>query len=213
MKTAFKISISLLLFSLLPVTTQASTDKIWRFKVFLDDSEIGYHTVRVTPRDDMTLVNIEANFNVNFLFITAYSYQHTNREIWKDGCLHEIHSETNDNGEQMFVLGKKRSDLINLTTTDKKIQLDGCIKSFAYWLPDFLDSQRLLNAQTGEIVEVDITPVGEELISVKGEKVLSDRYRIVAEDFTIELWYSKNNEWLALNSTTSDGASLRYQAQ
>ena len=44
----------------------------WRFRVYLDDREIGYHSFRVEQVGDYERVEIEASFDIRILFFNAY---------------------------------------------------------------------------------------------------------------------------------------------
>ena len=83
--------------------------------------------------------------------------------------------------------------------------------TFAYWDPEFLAEERLLNTQTGEYVEVEAELVGEDLITVRGEAVPANRYRLTADGLDIELWYSQSEDWLRLESAVGGGRRLRYE--
>lgn len=69
----------------------------------------------------------------------------------------------------------------------------------------------MLNSQTGEIVDVDISFVADEKILVRNKVVNAKRYKLKSDKLNIDLWYSEENQWLALNSITKDGTNLRYQ--
>jgi hypothetical protein len=185
----------------------------WKFKVFLDDQEIGEHVFEVAEHKNETHVRINADFNVYFLFINAYEYRHENYEVWNNECLQSVKSRTNDNGEELYVQAEYSGERFVIQTSSGQYNTEGCIQSFAYWDPDFLKSQQLLNAQTGEIMPVNIEKIGEEVILVRSRLTSTTHYRLTTDEFVIDLWYSKNNEWLALNSTTRNGSTLRYQIQ
>jgi hypothetical protein len=85
--------------------------------------------------------------------------------------------------------------------------------TFAYWNPEFRSQPRLLNAQNGDYLDVRIKPAGRERISVKGEPVEALRYVLQARDIDITLWYSLDDQWLALDSTTAGGRRLRYRIE
>jgi hypothetical protein len=82
--------------------------------------------------------------------------------------------------------------------------------SFAYWNPEILRQTRLLNSQTGQYEAVTIAAMGEEKITVRGAAVQAKRYRITGPKNPIDLWYSADNSWLALQSTLDGGRRLRY---
>jgi len=50
-------------------------------------------------------------------------------------------------------------------------------------------------------------------LTVRGEPVAAYRYRLSGEDLKIDLWYSPDNHWLALESTLEGGRKLRYRMQ
>lgn len=194
-------------------SSMAMQAKRYDFKVFLGDKEIGHHKFMVTPHDDQTYVSSEASFDVRFLFINAYSYLHQNNEVWKGDCLQAIDATTDDNGEQLFVRGKYQEQGLQLHTHEGSQKLSGCVRTFAYWDPELLNSQQLLNVQTGKLEEVNIQSLGKAVLVKDGNNVMAKQYRITNPKFSIDLWYSKDQEWLALESTTDTGARLRYLAQ
>jgi hypothetical protein len=192
---------------------QAAPSQTWNFKVYLDDQEIGEHRFVVSTQNNTRHVEVDAKFDVRVLFFTAYSYRHSNYEVWRQQCLQSIKSKTDDNGEQQYVEGEEHGKAFRVVTKLSNEQIDGCIKTFAYWDPDFLNSRQLLNAQTGKLMPVTIKEVGKKIIQVRGDSVESEQYRVITDEFSIDLWYSPQREWLALQSTTRDGSVLRYQLQ
>ena len=183
----------------------------WNFKVFYGDQEIGEHHFSLQKNGDKQKVIIKADFNIDILFINVYSYKHKNTEIWKGSCLSSIESLTDDNGEEFFAKGKSENGIFKIYSTQGENEVDGCVNTFAYWDKSFLDNEALLNSQTGEIVDVEISYVADEKIIVRDEMVNAKRYVLKSDEFNIDLWYSDKDEWLALNSTTKDGTTLRYQ--
>ena len=76
-------TLSLLVISLLTLPSLSNAaDREWRFRVFLDNKEIGYHEFRLKERDGQQLLETEANFEYKLLFIKLYEYTHENSEIW-----------------------------------------------------------------------------------------------------------------------------------
>ena len=147
-----------LLFAFLGTGTGlASTSKQWEFKVYLDDSEIGFHRFTVREQTGRQHVISEAHFDVDFLFFNAYRYRHYNYEVWDDNCLISIQARTDDNGEEAYVIGEIAEDTLQVKSSGTEITLPGCIRSFAYWNPAaLLEATRLLNSQTGDYQPVSI---------------------------------------------------------
>ena len=80
----------------------AKGDEIYTFDVFFDDRLIGEHQfVRSTSETGEEIVTSRASLALKILFFNAFKYEHSRREIWRDGCLVELEATTNTKkGEQ-----------------------------------------------------------------------------------------------------------------
>jgi len=203
----------MVLLAMVPGLAIASTGEEWRFRVLLDDREVGTHTFRVETHDGERRVQSNAQFNVKFLFIDAYTYAHTAQERWNGNCLKVIESHTDDNGDRFSVQGMRRGSRFELAATGFRSELPGCVMSFAYWNPAMLRQGELLNAQTGELLKVRVEPLGEETLNVRGAPVAARRYALHAPKFRIDVWYAADRQWVQLESTTESGRKLRYLIQ
>jgi hypothetical protein len=166
----------------------------WSFRVSLDGREIGRHTFTRAEGADGARVVSEARFDVRFLFVSAYRYEHRAEERWRDGCLVSLEARTDDNGARK----------------DVRVQPEGCTWSFAYWDPGILRAPRLLNAQTGEVVPVRWAALGTESLAVRGNPTETSRHRLTAPGLRIDLWYA-GSDWVALESIVEGGRRLRYE--
>ncbi|MEO0367760.1 MAG: DUF6134 family protein, partial [Pseudomonadota bacterium] len=84
-------------------------------------------------------------------------------------------------------------------------------RTFAYWNPSLLDSNFLLNTQTGEYEKADLKETGETPLKFKGQQYGDRKYRLGIENKpAIDLWYSDDNDWLALQTNVSKGRTLTY---
>ncbi len=186
------------------------TSESWNFRVMLDDTPIGYHKVDVNRMDNTKTVHTRANFDVRILFIPVYSYEHETRERWEGDCLVDISSRTDDNGDNYFISSMQQEQQLAVETRSGTRSLDGCVRTFAYWDVNLLKSERLLNTQTGEYEPVSVTDLGTGMLSIDGEQIEARHYRLYADGLSIDLWYTKDMHWLALESVTESGAVLRY---
>ena len=190
--------------------SHAAEPREWRFKVFLEDKPIGEQVFRLSEEAGRALLLTEASFDVKILFFTAYTYRHRNEEIWRDGCLERIESTTDDNGEPFRLLGQAASDGFVVETANRRATLPSCVRSFAYWNVDYLNVPKLLNSQTGEYENVSMRSLGEESLDVRGSPLRARRYVLEGPKLRIDLWYSLDNDWLALESASKGGRKLRY---
>ncbi len=211
-KTEMKVAYLIILLVLvgLSFNAVAFSEKHYNFKVFLDDKEIGKHAVHVIENQNSKKVTVDANFKVKFLFFTAYQYQHRAEEEWEGSCLKNIEVNTDDNGDNLFIRKTSdRSDFIVETHAGTQ-KLGDCVRSFAYWDLDLLRAQKLLNTQTGDYESVEILDLGRDQFEVDGQQVDALKYRLVVGDKAVDLWYTSNMNWLALQSTLDSGYRLSY---
>ena len=181
------------------------------FDVYLDDKPVGEHRVFVDNMAGEKRVQVEAQFDIKFLGITAYKYRHTADEVWRDKCIVQLVTRTDDNGKKHSVDAQPVAKGLEIKTTEERATIDGCVRTFAYWDPGLLSSQRLLNTQTGEYELTSLRQVGNEPLSFRGKEYGARRYRLsVSNKADIELWYSPDNSWEALETTVSGGKVLRY---
>jgi hypothetical protein len=167
----------------------------WRFDVSLDGRPIGEHRYLLREAPDSRELVSEARFNVRFLFLDAYRYEHRAQERWRGDCVEQLDSRTDTNGKKTVV---------EMTTPP-----GDCVQTFAYWNPSILEARRLLNPQTGEYVYVEVTPMGREIIA--GQQ--TERFRLLGDGrspLEIDLWYTPARDWVALESRTPEGRRLRY---
>ena len=196
--------------ALFPVAANASVEQEWRFRVYLDDKPIGYHHFTISQAGELVQMTTQARFDVEFLKISLFKYRHDNIERWSSQCLNSIASTTDENGTLFRVDGSVTKTGFLLSSNAGNTTLPACISTFAYWDKSFLQHERLLNSQTGEYLEIDVAELGEQSLMVGDASVAVNRYRLTADKVDIEVWYSGNDQWLGLQSTTDKGRLIRY---
>jgi hypothetical protein len=195
--------------SLPPQTGPAEGE--WRFRVFLDDKEIGHHDFYLEQQGPNRVLHTAADFEYKLMFVKLYEYQHENREVWRGDCLEQIASSTDANGEPFRVRGEQEGNGFAVEAQKGETWLPACVMSFAYWNHDFLKQTHLLNSQDGEYLEVAVSPPVLEELQVRGKPTPAWRYQLAAGPLRLELWYSEDYQWLGLASTTESGRILRYE--
>lgn len=197
---------------LLALPVMAEPVKQWPFKVYLDNTEIGHHHFELLQRDTEQEIRSRARFDVKILLLTVYSYRHENIERWQGNCLAALTSSTDDNGEQTNVRAHAQGTSLRVQVNGKPaVYREDCAMSFAYWNPTFLRATQLLHPQTGELVDVQIARTGEEALRVGNQTIPAQRYTLRGPELRIDLFYSLQGEWLALDAPTKNGRTLRYR--
>jgi hypothetical protein len=195
----------------LPAMEEIDDVAQWNFDVYLNDRKVGKHLFTVSESAGVRQVQSEAKFTYRILMIPAYRYEHSAAERWSDECLVEINSRTDANGEQLEVSGEQTGTGFRVASDDDTMNLPECVMTFAYWNPKFLAQPRLLNPQTGEFVDVTVKKVGNETLKVRGQAIDATRFKLTAYEIDMTLWYSQDDEWLALESIAEGGHIIRYE--
>jgi len=183
----------------------------WKFRVYLDDKEIGYHDFTLQELGNQRTLQSEASFEYRLMFVKLYGYEHENTETWTGDCLTGIESKTDANGKPFKVSGSLQGDRFVLSGTSGETELPSCSMTFAYWNPVFLTQERLINGQNGAVLDIQVSEPELVQLEVRGQMQPAWRYRLGAGEMKIELWYSENHEWLALETDARGGRRLRYE--
>lgn len=200
-----------LLFYAMGASANTAGIDYWQFEILLDGKKIGYHDFTVNHAGGRQTVTMEAKFDVKLLFVKVFDYKHQNEEVWRDNCLASIDARTVSNGRDYLVRGQQAGGEFQLEAPSAEVELPPCVKSFAYWNPDFLKAERLLNSQTGDYEEVSITEECRESVLIDGKEIQAIKYSLTGAAAPLTLWYSaEDHRWLALESELRGGRILRY---
>lgn len=203
------ITFTICLIACLPIFANAQT---WAFDVYLDKQKIGTHAFEYSNNQ----LKSQAAFKVKLLGITVYDYQHQAIESWQNGCLTGLEANTKENSEKTIVKGAQNKQAFELIVNNKPLSLPSCVMTFAYWNPEILKQNRLLNPQNAEYLDVTVEAQGSKNIAVKDQNLLSTQYVLKGkyqgkDKLNITLWYSPDNDWLGLESTTPEGRKITYK--
>lgn len=219
------LSICLALMVLMAATTaapQPQPDATRLMQVLLDEREVGKHRFSFDQERGGMRVTSKADFRVRVAFITLFSYEHQAREVWRDGCLTELESETDENGTDHAVSGKLNNASMQLhTLAGNRTVEHECPWSFAYWTPELRSRELLVNPQDGKAFQVSFQERGSETLRIgrynrkvtawelSGELLNGDDED--AEPLRFVLYYDTRDRWVGLDSPLDNGRTLRYR--
>ncbi|MCW5751403.1 MAG: hypothetical protein KIT81_09670 [Alphaproteobacteria bacterium] len=194
-----------------PLAAQVPEDGTIAFTVTRNGREIGEHVLSFRRVGDLTEVEIAIDLRVNIAFIPVFRYIHRNREIWQGGRLASIETRTDDDGTPHTVSARLRGEFLEIRSSAGNLRLPADTMPTSYWDRRVLKQSQLLNTQTGELVQVQVSEVGPETVRVGGREVPSVRYRIDG-DLKTDIWYAvHDNTWTGLRFATKDGSVIQYE--
>ena len=182
------------------------------FHVQLNDKDIGFHEFNV---QNDTISN-KAQFDVKLWFIPAYKYRHTATEVYKDNCLIQLESETQDGADFFELSSLADSAFFKIKVNDKDYNHPACSQTFRYWDIQFIEQNLAINPQDGEIFQLTFLKDEDEEVKTKTNTFLANKYTLRAindqdEKFHIELWYEQNSKkWIKLKSYLKDDNVITY---
>ena len=182
------------------------------FQVQLNDKDIGFHEFNV---QNNTISN-KAQFDVKLWFIPAYKYRHTATEVYKDNCLIQLESETQDGADFFELSSLADSTFFKIKVNDKDYNHPACSQTFRYWDIKFTEQSLAINPQDGEIFKLSFSKDVDEEVKTKTNTFLANKYTLRAindqdEKFHIELWYEQNSKkWIKLKSYLKDDNVITY---
>ena len=180
-----------------------------RFDVMRNGTEIGYHVLSFRQEGERLTVDIDIELRVKFAFITAYRYEHRNREEWEGGRLLGFKSRTNDNGTRTAVETRLEEGELVIVGSDGRLTGPASLLPTTYWHRNFMDRERWIDTQNGRIVESAVTPEGSERIESAGRMIEANRFKLRG-DLDVDLWYH-DDRWVKLGFTASDGSRIDYR--
>jgi len=180
-----------------------------RFDVFRNGSEIGYHVLSFNQDGERLTVDIDIELRVRVAFITAYRYEHRNREQWEANELLGFKSRTNDNGTRHRVEAQREGDELIVRGSNGRLEVPASMLPTTYWHRNFMERNRWIDTQNGRIVESSVEARGEETIESAGGRVEAERFA-VRGDLDVDLWY-RDDRWVKLGFDASDGSRIDYR--
>ena len=178
------------------------------FAVDREGSPLGTHSTTITRNGDEIEVTVKIDFRVDLAFLTLYRYEHESREVWRNGQLFSLNSKTNDNGEDFAVSALRRGDILVVEGQDGRLEIPGDTLPTSYWNPAFITQERVLDSQRGTLIDINVEPLGRELITSSGETIEACRYRL-SGDLRFDIWYDGDGRWVAL-TFNAKGAEVLY---
>jgi hypothetical protein len=188
----------------------------WEFSVYLDDRPIGSHRFSVLEDGPYERVQSEASYEVRVLFVTLFRYQHRATEVWNQGCLRSLESQTRINGRSAQVQSTPLEQSLRIEARDdegsREFVVDECVSTFAYWNRSRLRRTTLINSQTGEPTPASIDLIATEEFVLDEVAVMAHHYRLTAGDDVVDLWYEADSgAWIGLAATVENGRRLAYR--
>ena len=179
------------------------------FAVLRDGAPMGNHSLAFRQDGNELHVEIDILLEVKLAFITLFRYRHSNHEVWVDGRLAAIETETDDDGDKYWLRGRASDEGFQVEGSNGSFMAPAQIIPTSYWNPATLEQKQLLDTQSGRLVTVAIEPLGEETVAMAGLPVPARRFAMTG-DLTLDLWYTARGDWAKI-AFNARGTEIDYR--
>lgn len=170
---------------------------VYDFAILMNGSEVGRHTISFERRGEELHARIAIDIEVSFGPITFYRYSHRNHEVWKDGKLVRLETQTDDDGTEYRVVAKAGPDGLEVEGAESTFTAPAGILPTSYWQPATPEKTQLLDTQRGRLIDVETSRLGAEDISLPGGALEASHYKMDG-DLKLQIWYGAKGELLKI---------------
>lgn len=174
---------------------------------------IGRHTVQFSHRGADLVVNITVEANLFALGVRVYHYEHTGREVWRDGRMVGMETHTKDDGDTKQVQVTLDPVRNAWSGTAGPAAITGPLMASSFWNSQTTQQTRFIDDETGAVNPVKVTAAGQETLTVGGKPVPASKYDLVGT-MSGSVWYDGNGCWVrALFKSPLDGSMVDVRAR
>ena len=183
---------------------------VFTFTVSRNGEPIGEH--RVAFRYEGARIEIDAatELKVTFAKIPVFRFSHQRREVWQDGQPLLIAAKTDSDGQKLDITLRPNGHGFIRTVNDRVDHLAPSTKILAVWNRDTVTAEpgRFVSMVEDETLEVAFSYVGKETMTIAGQELEADHYRMVGDEER-DIWYDPNGQ-VARVTFPRDGAEIEY---
>lgn len=182
-----------------------------RFSVLYKGNPIGSHVVLYSPATGDTRVSTEIHLLVKVAFFTAFRFSHRSEEVWREGRLWSLASETVEHGETLQVQGAATpAGFRVMSKSGPCLASAASLTSNSLWTPAVLEQETVIDAQHGGIIGVTARKFADEALTLRGRLVPVTRYTFITPYLAGSIWYDAQDLWVR-GQFERDGATIEYQ--
>lgn len=182
-----------------------------RFSIFYDGYRIGAHTISNTPENGETRVSTEIDLLVKALVFTLYEFRHRSQEIWRDGRLLSLQSETKEHGKSVSVAGAAVAQGFRVVGESGPFLASAdALTSNSLWTPAVLEQRTVIDAQHGGVIGVRVRKLADETLTIAGGQIRATRHRFISPYLAGSIWYDERGHWVK-GEFERDGARVEYR--
>lgn len=179
------------------------------FDIVRKGQVIGSHTVSLRGDGAAVETRSEVRIEIDVLIFTAFRYEYDSEAVWRDGQLHHLTVDLDDDGQKSLLTAKRDSSGMEISRNGLKARVDAPLYPTEHWNAGVLGERRVLNTLTGKVNDVQIQEVAREYVATEHGDVPATHYRYVG-DLDAEVWYDDHGRWVKMRFKGRDGSTIEY---
>ena len=181
------------------------------YAIMRNGTQIGQHEVDVTTNGKTTTVDFRTKIDVKVMFINAYSFAYTAREVWSDNAFASFRSQTDDNGTKHTVTATAVADKTAIVADGRRTDAVKGILPTSFWTTNFAGKSDFFNTETGQQLKVEIRDLGMEQLPTKAGTRPARHLRL-SGGLERELWFDASGAPVRFQLKGSDGSTITSEA-
>jgi hypothetical protein len=184
------------------------------FKIVREGDVVGVHHITFRRDAENLVVQSDLKIEVKMLAFTAYRYEQTRSEVWRDRKLVALASVANDDGTHYDIKGQDGPNGLQVASHGRSWTLPPDSVPASYWNVSMVTAKNrpLIDAQSGKILDATVKQIGQEKITAGGKEIVATHYRLGAKQ-PRDLWYDAQGRWVKMRAKGSDGSVAEWVLQ
>jgi Family of unknown function (DUF6134) len=180
-----------------------------RFDVHRAGARIGSHRVTFSATPQGIRAVAEVGLTLELLSIAVFRFRYSSQSLWRDGHMHFLRAEANDDGRTSKVEAERRGGLVEIRNDQVRTTLAAPLFPTEHWSAAVLKENRVLNTLTGRLNTVRIEPNGSNMVTTERGNVAAFRYTYHG-DLRTDVWYDGKGRWVKMRFMGNDGSQIDY---
>lgn len=185
-------------------------DGTLNYLVLRNDRVIGQREVTVSRATGDFVVRLDEAYLVGPSDVPWFRYEQHCEEIWREGWLHAVTCDTEDDGALWRVRAERSNGVFAGDVNGLDFTVSGYAITSTFWHRDVPTQQALLDVTDARVKLIRATKVGRETLAVGGSKVETQRFALRGE-INRDLWYDENCGLAKISKPLSDGSLVVYE--
>ena len=177
------------------------------FLVLRHGTVIGTHRIRFARAQGRFVVRSDVEIEAGVPGAPLLRFVHHAEEVWVDGWLHAVVSDTDDDGRRYRLRAERRDGIFQGSVNGRAFTVSGYIIPSSLWHRDTPASGALFDTIDGMVKVVRPRLIGAERVPVGGKPVLAKHYALSGA-FRRELWYDADCNLVRVAWLARDGSQI-----